>query len=1102
MIETTAAHPSDDARSDIDASDGAGRLAGDAVALVAHWINVADADETRDERAVGNRLAGLIADPDGVAFTMRFVDRVARHRDDRAAARELARLVAAGDLPGFLGPLDRLALRAGARLAPLLPRLVMPLARRRMRGMVGHLVVDAEPDRRRAHLAERRSEGYALNVNLLGEAVLGDGEAERRFEQTLLLIDDPEVDYVSIKVSAIASQINLWAFDHTTERIKGRLRVLYQRAMASSPPTFVNLDMEEYRDLELTIRAFTELLDEPDLLGLEAGIVLQAYLPDSFDALQRLTGWAQRRRAAGGAGIKVRLVKGANLAMERVEAEVHGWAQAPYATKAEVDANYKRCVDWVLRPGHADAVRIGLASHNLFDVAWTHLLAEQRGVADRVEFEMLQGMAPAQARSVRDATGGMLLYTPIVGRDDFDVAISYLFRRLEENAAPENFLCHLFTLRPGTPDFAEQADRFREAVTMRWAVGSVPRRGAEPIEVPEIGFANQPDTDPSMASTRAWLATLSDREALPPQTPAVASVAELDAMVAGVRAAQVAWSARPASERRQVLRRVADELIARHDDLLVTMAHEAGKTLPEADPEVSEAIDFARWYAERCLELERVGAADFTPLGVVAVVPPWNFPVAIPCGGVVGALAAGNGVIFKPASRTRRCAEIVAEACWAAGVPTDLLRFVHTADSDVKRRIVTAADGVILTGGVETADLFRSWRPDLRLFAETSGKNALIVTPSADLDLAAADLVRSAFGHQGQKCSAASLGILVGSVAHDERFLRQVVDAAASLVVGPATDPATTFGPLIGPATGKLADALTTLAPGERWLLEPRRLDDEGRCWTPGIKAGVAPGSDFHHTECFGPVLGLMAAPDLDAAIDLQNAVDYGLTGGIHTLDHAQVDRWLERVEVGNAYVNRPITGAIVRRQPFGGWKRSSIGPGAKAGGFDYLLQLGTWRPAGADTDLAGHVSDDDRWWADHYGVEHDPSDLVCEANVLRYRPHPDVIVRIGEGATDAEVARVLAAARRCGVEPRVSRLADEDDTAFATSLTDHRFGRIRAVGTVADEVRRAAIAAEVDLVDEAVTASGRLELRWYLREQSISRTLHRFGNLVGAEGG
>jgi len=1092
----TSAHPAGG-----DRADDAARCAEDAVALVAHWLDTARSGESRSERALADRLVGLIGDPGGVAFTMRFVDRVARHRDDRAAARELSHLLAEGDLPGFLGPLDRLALTVGARLAPLAPGLVMPLARRRMRAMVGHLVVDAEPGSRREHLAVRRDEGYDLNVNLLGEAVLGEAEATRRFEETLRLIDDPDVDYVSVKVSAIASQLNLWAFDHTLGRVKDRLRILFHRAAATTPATFVNLDMEEYRDLELTIRAFTELLDEPELHHLEAGIVLQAYLPDSFDALRRLTGWADHRRAAGGAGIKVRLVKGANLAMERVEAEVHAWAQAPYATKAEVDANYKRCVDWALRPTHAGAVRIGLASHNLFDVAWTHLLAERRGVADRVEFEMLQGMAPGQSRAVRDAVGGLLLYTPIVGREDFDVAISYLFRRLEENAADENFLRHLFTLRPGTPEFAEQADRFRESVTLRWAAGTVARREVERVAVPEVGFANQPDTDPALSSTRTWLDDLAGQRPAPVVEPLTTSVGAIDALVEGVRRAQSAWWNRPAADHRQVLRRVADELEARRGELLVTMAHEAGKTFPESDPEVGEAIDFARWYAERSPELGRVDAAEFTPHGVVAVIPPWNFPVAIPCGGVVAALAAGNGVVFKPAPETPRCAEVVAEACWAAGVPTDVLRFVRTPDDEVGQRLVTSVDAVILTGAGETADLFRSWRPDLRLFAETSGKNALVVTPSADLDLAAADLVRSAFGHQGQKCSAASLGILVGSVADDERFLRQVVDAAASLVVGPSTDPATTFGPLIGPATGKLLDALTALGPGEHWLLEPRRLDDEGRCWTPGIKAGVQPGSSFHHTECFGPVLGLMSARDLDAAIELQNAVDHGLTGGIHTLDPAEVDHWLDRAQVGNAYVNRHITGAIVRRQPFGGWKCSSAGPGAKAGGFDYLLQLGGWRPVGGP-DLAGHGIDDDRWWHEHYGVPHDPTGLVSEANLLRYVPHPDVVVRLGEGATAAEEARVAAAARRCGVSPRVSRLTEESDADFAASLADHRFGRVRAVGPVGDEVRRAAVAADVDVIDEAVTASGRLELRWYLREQSVSRTLHRFGNLVGAEAG
>ena len=929
-------------------------LAEDAVAVVSRWLTEAHAAELPAEVRLTNRMWGMIKDPAGVSFTMRFVDRVARHHNHSLAAGQLASLVADVGSPVFLGRADRLLLRAGAYLAPRLPWIVMPLVRRRLRQLVGHMVVDATPDPFHRYLAEQRAEGYAMNVNLLGEAVLGDDEAVRRYEKTLALIDDPEVDYVSVKVSSIASQLNMWAFSDTLTRVEERLRVLYQRAAVaptlSGRPTFVNLDMEDHSDLELTIRAFTNLLDEPELLQLDAGIVLQAYLPDAFGALRRITAWSLARRDAGGGEVKVRLVKGANLAMERVDAAVHGWVQAPYDTKAEADANYKRCMDWALRPVHTRGVRIGIASHNLFDVAWVHLLAESRGVADKVEFEMLQGMAPAQARTVRNETGGLLLYTPVVGRNDFDAAVAYLFRRLEENASDDNFLRHLFTLRPGTLEFDTQAGLFRRAVADRWEVGDLPRREVLARRNQSVsigGFQNQPHTDPTLPVVRSRVEVVAGRSFEPSRTSTIDTVEGpdgIDSVFAVASAAQPDWNALGGIGRRDVLRRVADELLVRHDDLLVAMAHEASKTLAEAASEIVEAVDFARWYGERALELERIDGAEFTPLGVIAVIPPWNFPVAIPAGGTLASLAAGNAVVLKPAPQTPRCAEIVAEACWAAGVPNEVLQCVRILDSQVARQLVTAADGVILTGSYETADLFRCWAPTLRLFGETSGKNALVVTPQADLDLAAADLVASAFGHQGQKCSAASLGILIGSVATDKRFLRQLVDAARSLRVGPAHDPATVLAPLVGRASGKLLDALTVLGPGEEWILKPRCLDEEeGRHWTPGIKVGVRPGSSFHRVEVFGPVLGLIAVDDLDEAIKVQNAVDYGLTGGIHSLDPHEVEQWLDDVEVGNAYVNRGTTGAVVQRQPFGGWKRSSVGVGAKTGGPDYLLQLGTW---------------------------------------------------------------------------------------------------------------------------------------------------------------
>ncbi len=247
--------------------------------------------------------------------------------------------------------------------------------------------------------------------------------------------------------------------------------------------------------------------------------------------------------------------------------------------------------------------------------------------------------------------------------------------------------------------------------------------------------------------------------------------------------------------------------------------------------------------------------------------------------------------------------------------------------------------------------MFRSWKHDLPLLAETSGKNAIIVTPSADLDLAVADVVKSAFGNAGQKCSAASLVILVGSVATSERFRRQLADAVTSLAVGYPQDPATQMGPIVEPAQGKLERGLTVLAEGEEWLVQPRQLDDTGKLWSPGVRDGVQPGSEFHLTEYFGPVLGIMTAKNLDEAIGLQNAVDYGLTAGIHSLDTDEVARWLDTVQAGNLYVNRGITGAIVRRQPFGGWKRSGVGPGAKVGGPNTLLVLGSWKPTDARAD-------------------------------------------------------------------------------------------------------------------------------------------------------
>ena len=1108
----------------------AGTLADEAVELVRTWLG-----ETRRSdhgSAETRRLAELLDDPHGPGFAMRFVDLVIRPEDDRAAARQLRSIVTSTTLPLFLGPVDRFLLRVGALFAPVIPGIVLPLARARMRALIGHLIADAESERLTRHLARAREEGNDMNVNLLGEAVLGDREATKRLESTIALLERDDVDYVSVKISSIVSDLNLWAFDHTVELIESRLRRLYRVATASPTPKFVNLDMEEYQDLDLTLEAFMRLLDEDEFSSVTAGIVLQAYLPDAFGAIRRLAEWAATRHARTSAEIKVRLVKGANLAMERVDARIHGWEQAPYGSKVESDANYKRCLDWAFQPDRLAGMRIGVASHNLFDVAWALLLADRRGVGPGVDFEMLQGMAPAEAAVVREAAGGLRLYTPVVARSDFDTAISYLFRRLEENSDPENFISALFDLDPDGPAFAEQERRFREALDRRWSVSETRRRDQNrnrpprPTD-PEAAFVNAPDTDPAVRENRSWAAAIYARDAVEVKTAMTTDLTAVDEAVYRAENAQRDWAALPAPDRRRKLLAAGDALEERRADLISTMIHEGSKTIGQADPEVSEAIDFARYYADRALDLESVDGARFTPLGVVAVVPPWNFPVAIPAGGVLAALGAGNGVVFKPAPEVPRCAEVIHEALLAAGIPGDLVQYLRVPDNEVGRHLIThpRIGAVILTGSFDTATLFKSWKPDLRLFAETSGKNAIVVTPNADLDLAAADLVYSAFGHAGQKCSAASLAILVGSVYESDRFRRQIVDAAQSLIVGDSTDPATDMTPLAADMSDRLERAFTVLDPGERWLLAPENRG--GRTWTPGIKDGVAPGSWFHQTECFGPVLGLMRADDLEDAIELQNGVAFGLTGGIHSLDADELDEWTDRVEVGNAYLNRHITGAIVRRQPFGGWKRSSVGPGAKAGGPNYVAQFGRWQdtsdvthqsaPASPrvraivshfDSDwLTTAVATDEYWWQHEFGIERDPTGLVFESNVFRYRPRPLVVVRAPERVDSVATARVIAAAVRAGTPVRVSTavpLPDigvetvvENDAAFTTLLPSLGGVRVRYIGPAPTDTHAAAWAEGVDLVDGEVHLNGRIEMVPHLREQAVSRTRHRFGNIL-----
>lgn len=1158
-------------------------IANEAIPLAADILKASQARETSTDRANLAKVAGLIEDHAGKELTVAMADQVLRIKNPTRSAHQLKALIQQYGLPKYFSTIDRCLLQLGCWAAQIAPSLVMPLIRKRIQSESSHVIISGETQPFAKYLHNRKADGIRVNFNQLGEAVLGAHEAERRLQAYLDRLQDPEIRYVSVKLSSVAAHISLTGYENTLHEIKQRLRQLYRAAMAGDggEPRFVNLDMEEYRDLYLTVDVFQAVLDEPEFQNLPAGIVLQAYLPDSYNVLKSLTQWAIQRVELGGAPIKVRLVKGANLAMEQVEASLNGWPQAPFHTKTETDANYKRMVEYAFRPEHVKAVRIGLASHNLFDIAFALRMAAHREVSDRVEFEMLEGMANAQAREMRDRTGDLLVYAPVCYDADFDSAVAYLVRRFDENTQPGSFLGSLFQLEVGSPAWKQQTRLFLEACELAQTgqLSSQPNRiqdrGVETFAptLASEAFANAPNTDFSIPANRSWIKQLiedwqqktfgtipiqvSGKE-VTTETVAVgrdpsrpgrelyrfsqATAEQVDDALSAATSNQPAWEALGNAKRAEVLRHFAAIAARSRGDIIGVMMADAGKAVVESDAEISEAIDFAEYYSRSLDDEGWTDGTDSKPVGVVVVTPPWNFPYAIPVGGCLAALMAGNSVILKPAPETVLTAWYLANQLWEAGVPREVLQFLPLADGEVGKALLTdpRVGIVVLTGAYSTAQMFKSWRPDLRLFAETSGKNSMIISSAADLDLAIKDLVRGAFGHAGQKCSASSLAIVQRDVYESDQFRNQLRDAAASLHVASAWDLSADVTPLIRPPHAELERGLTQLDEGESWLLEPKIVDDNPCLWSPGIRLGVKPGSWYHRTECFGPVLGIIPVDSFDDAIRIQNDNEFGLTGGLYSLDTEEIQQWRSEVEVGNAYINRTTTGAIVQRQPFGGWKHSAVGPGAKAGGPNYVSAFRNWTASGLptakspgrsipstwldhllvedQTELKAAVASYGYWWEKEFSQTHDPSQLHGETNDFHYRAFGPHTLRIEtHNVPLLDILKSFAICQISGIAWNLSASADwtgmktlprelqsrvrlESTAAFCDRLLDEATGSVRIVG--ADDLRPydALQSKGHRLISSSCLTNGRLEWLKYLHEQSVTEIVHRHGNMTSRE--
>ena len=1167
------------------------------------WQIYISQNREKSEIEFHETMKRMLRDPLNKIFLIELLDQSFRSKNPARVANQLEFIFNKYENTSFFSDFEKVLIFLFRKVGLYMPGISIPLFIKYLREDISDIVIKGEDEFLTKHLRMRKKEGTRVNINIIGEIVLGEEEADNRVKKYVSALQNPDIDYISIKISTLFSQISPIANKWSVEKISQKLEKIYDAAMENmfvdadltKSSKFVNLDMEEYKDINLTIDTFMNTLSKDKYKSLYAGIVLQSYLPDTLEYAKKLSEWAIQRVKSGGTPIKVRLVKGANQEMELTEASLRGWPCVTYTEKKQSDANFKILMDYLLRAQNAPYVHVGIASHNIFDQALGMLLAKQRGVEKFYTAEMLEGMSEAAYKLLKKNSINVILYAPTATLDTFTNAIAYLVRRFDENSAKDNFLRHSFGLEIPSKAWDKLVESYDSSLDVLKTIPQIPYRKQdrnikhEKIEedIQTYRFQNEPDTDFSLPQNMIWADEIVKKYknlyksggysacsvigAQEIKTQDIVKVIDKSQYHEKVfvgsyskssqkdvqKAISIAkddvdgWRGLDSGARQKILMDVADEFRKQRADFIGIAAAEVGKVFSESDVEVSEAIDFLNFYPYSVRAIEALDGITTKAKGVGLVISPWNFPIAIATGGIAAALAAGNTVILKPASDSVLCAYMVCECFWRAGVSKNTLQLVLVDGESAGKTLIPSEDidFVIFTGSEKSAYEIIKAKPSIYLSAETGGKNATIVTAMADRDQAVKNVVASAFNNSGQKCSATSLLVLEKEVYNDENFKRMLVDAASSLEVGSVWELKNRVGALSSLPSGNLLKVLNHLDNSERWLIKPSFSDNENPYMLkPSLRWDTKKGDFCHMNELFGPVLSVMCAENLEDAIDIVNATGYGLTAGLESLDEREQDIFKEKVIAGNLYINRMTTGAIVTRQPFGGMRKSAIGSGKKAGGFNYVAQFMKIKSKRLSTiELLNHTKiealnqllyiDDEfyddvlssieisknfsYWLNKEFNNMHDYCNIRGESNHIKYLPAKSVLLRVSKNDEMKYILSCVTALKMIGSKVYISvsknykstslkwlnralkELLDtedafvvEDEDGFINSLSSFERVRVFDKSALSASVYKNAADKAIYIASEPFVENGRIELMHYFIEQSISHSYHRYGNL------
>ena len=838
-----------------------------------------------------------------------------------------------------------------------------------------------------------RKEKMAFTIDLLGEAVITEPEAQSYLQSYLDLMEQltlasqkwsniPEIDradgeelpkvQVSVKLTAFYSQFDPFNPQGSTKQVCDRIRVLLRRAQELGAA--VHFDMEQYTYKDLTLAILKDLLLEEEFRDrTDIGVTIQGYLRDSQQDLQGLIDWGKQR----GNPITVRLVKGAYWDQETITAQQNHWQQPVYNDKVATDANYENLTRLLLENHQYLYAAIG--SHNVRTQAHAMAIAETLQIPRRrFEMQVLYGMGDSLAKALVKKGHRVRVYAPY---GDLLPGMSYLIRRLLENTANSSFLRQNLEAKPvkeliaipvwekaekgklgdeetGRQGDGEKENKFVGAANTDYADAELRKKAQQGLAKVEesLGKTYLPLINGEYEQTESIIDSVnpSNYSEVVGKVGQI-SISQAEAAIEAAKKAFPSWRDTPVTQRANILRRAADLMEARRQELAAWVCLEVGKIIPQADAEISEAIDFCRYYADEMERLDKGYCYDvagetnrysYQPRGIALVISPWNFPFAIATGMTVAALVTGNCTLLKPAANSAVIAAKITEILVEAGIPSGVLQYIPGKGSTVGNLLVKhpAVHLIAFTGSqsvgcqiyADAAILQPGQKHLKRVIAEMGGKNSIIIDESADLDQAVVGVVSSAFGYTGQKCSACSRVIVMESVY--DAFISRLVEATKSLPIGAAKEPSTIVGPVVdSTARDRILEYITQGKQTANLALE-MNIPEGGYFVPPTIFTDVAPDAIIAQEEIFGPVVAVIKVTNFDSALQVANNTNYALTGGLYSRTPSHIDRVTKEFEVGNLYINRNITGAIVARQPFGGFKLSGVG--SKAGGPDYLLQF------------------------------------------------------------------------------------------------------------------------------------------------------------------